>query len=318
MTRAPESLASGRRLSVAVSGSSGLVGSALVRSLEHDGHRVVRLVRRESAAGRDEVRWDPASRTIDADGLEGLDCVVHLAGENIAARRWSSRQKDRIRRSRVDGTRLIAQTLAGLARPPELLVNASAIGFYGDRGEEILDEDSPAGSGFLAQSCVAWEAATEPVRQASVRVALLRIGVVLSPKGGALRRMLPVFRLGLGGRLGHGRQFMSWIALDDLIRAVQHVLHDPTLAGPINVVAPTAVRNREFTRVLGRVLRRPTAVPVPARLLRFALGQMGEELLLAGARITPARLHRAGFSFRWGDLEAALRSLLGRASGAGP
>ncbi len=317
MTRASEPLLSGRRLCVAVSGSSGFVGSALVRSLEQDGYRVVRLVRREPATGRDEVRWDPAAGTIDADGLEGLDAVVHLAGENIAARRWSSRQKDRIRRSRVDGTRLIAQTLAALDRPPELLVNASAIGFYGDRGEEILDEDSPAGSGFLAESCVAWEAATEPARRASVRVALLRIGVVLSPEGGALRRMLPVFRLGLGGRLGHGRQFMSWIALDDLIGAVGHVLHDPTLVGPINVVAPTAVRNREFTRVLGRVLRRPTAFPVPALLLRLALGQMAQELLLGGARIRPARLQRAGFSFRRGDLEAALGSLLGRASGEG-
>jgi uncharacterized protein (TIGR01777 family) len=256
------------------------------------------------------VRWDPASRTIDAGGLEGLDAVVHLAGENIAAKRWSSRQKDRIRSSRVDGTRLIARTLAGLDRPPGLLVNASAIGFYGDRDEEILDEDSPAGSGFLAETCVAWEAATEPARQANVRVALLRIGVVLSLQGGALRRMLPVFKLGLGGKLGHGRQFMSWIALDDLIGAVEHVLHEPTLAGPINAVAPTPVRNREFTRVLGRALRRPAAFPVPAPLLRIALGQMGEELLLAGARITPARLQRAGFSFRWGDLEGALRSLL--------
>ncbi len=310
MRRAPKP----RRLCLAVSGSGGLVGSALVRSLEHGGHRVVRLVRSESAAGRDEVRWDPASRTIDAEGLRGLDGVVHLAGENIAAKRWSSRQKDRIRRSRVDGTRLIAETLAGLDQPPKLLVNASAIGFYGDRGEEILDEESPSGSGFLADSCVAWEAATEPARQARIRVALLRIGVVLSSEGGALRKMLPAFKLGLGGRLGHGRQFMSWVALDDLVRAVEYVLHNPTLAGPINVVAPRAVRNREFTRVLGRVLRRPTVFPVPAPLLRLALGQMADELLLSSARITPARLHAAGFSFRWGDLEAALRSQLGRAS----
>jgi uncharacterized protein (TIGR01777 family) len=239
---------------------------------------------------------------------------VHLAGENVAARRWSSKQQDRIRRSRVDGTQLIAQTLAALDHPPELLINASAIGFYGDRGEELLDEESPAGTGFLAQTCLAWEAATEPSRQAGIRVALLRIGVVLSPEGGALGRMLPVFKLGLGGKLGHGGQFMSWIALEDLVGAVRHVLHDPTLAGPINAVAPTPVRNREFTRVLGRVLRRPTAFRVPALLLRVALGQMGEELLLAGARIKPARLQRAGFSFRWAELESALRSMLGRAS----
>jgi len=256
------------------------------------------------------VCWNPLSRTIDGQGLEGLDAVVHLAGENISGKRWSSAQRERIRRSRVDGTRLIARTLAALERPPELLVNASAIGFYGDRGEQPLDEDSPAGSGFLAETCVAWEAATEPARQAGMRVALLRIGVVLSPEGGALRRMLPLFRLGLGGRLGHGRQFMSWIALDDLIRVVEHVLHDRQLAGPINAVAPTPVRNREFTRVLGRVLRRPAAFPVPALLLRIALGQMADELLLSGARIGPTRLQRAGFSFRRGDLETALRSML--------
>lgn len=300
-------------MNVAISGSSGLVGSSLADRLRRPENRVVRLVRGQAHAA-DEVPWDPASGRIDASGLDGLDAVVHLAGENIASGRWTPAKKRRIRDSRIEGTRTIATSLAALDRPPPLLINASAIGFYGDRGEQQVDEDSPAGSGFLAETCAEWEAATEPARRAGMRVVLLRIGVVLTPAGGALRRMLPAFRLGLGGRLGSGAQFMSWIALEDLIRALEHVLRDRTLAGPVNAVAPGALRNREFTRVLGRVLRRPTAIPVPAWLLRLALGQMAQELLLAGACVRPTRLQAAGFSFRLGDLETALRFQLVRPS----
>ncbi len=300
-------------MNVAISGSSGLVGSSLADRLRRPENRVVRLVRGQARAA-DEVPWDPASGRIDASGLDGLDAVVHLAGENIASGRWTPAKKRRIRDSRIEGTRTIATSLAALDRPPPLLINASAIGFYGDRGEQQVDEDSPVGSGFLAETCAEWEAATEPARRAGMRVVLLRIGVVLTPAGGALRRMLPAFRLGLGGRLGAGAQFMSWIALEDLIRALEHVLRDRTLAGPVNAVAPGALRNREFTRVLGRVLRRPTAFPVPAWLLRLALGQMAQELLLSGACVRPTRLQAAGFSFRLGDLETALRFQLVRPS----
>jgi uncharacterized protein (TIGR01777 family) len=297
-------------LRIAVSGGGGLVGSALAAALGGEGHRVVGLVRRKSAAGPDEVLWDPATGRIDTAALEGVDAMVHLAGENIASARWSAAQKERIRTSRIEGTRLVAGALAGLARPPRVLVNASAIGYYGDRDDELLDEDSASGSGFLAETCVAWEAATEPAYRAGLRVVLLRIGIVLSMAGGALGRMLTPFRLGLGGRVGDGRQFMSWIALDDLVEVIRRAVLDESLAGPINAVAPRPVRNAEFTRALGRALRRPTPLPVPAWAVRLAFGEMGEALLLAGARVAPARLERAGFAFRHADVGAALRSIL--------
>ena len=296
--------------SVAISGASGLVGSALASRLARSGHRVVRLVRRRRAVGPDEVSWDPASRTIDADRLSGVDAVVHLAGENIASGRWSSAKMKRIRDSRVEGTRLIAETLAGLSRPPATLINASAVGYYGNREDETIVEGSSPGSGFLAETCIAWESATEPAALSGLRVVLLRIGVVLSPEGGALRRMLPVFRLGLGGRLGHGRQFVSWIALEDLVEVIARLLSDAAVDGPVNAVAPVPVRNREFTRILGAVLRRPAVLPVPAPLIRLALGRMGRELLLQGARVFPAKLEQAGFEFRHGELTSALRTQL--------
>jgi uncharacterized protein (TIGR01777 family) len=297
---------------IAISGSSGLVGSSLVAFLAREGCTVVRLVRSEPRR-RDEVLCDPATGRIDAARFEGLRAVVHLAGVNIAASRWSASQKERIRSSRVDGTRLVAESLAGLTRPPATLVCASAIGYYGDRGDERLDENSPAGSGFLPETCVAWEAAADPARQAGIRVVTLRIGVVLSTEGGALARMLTPFRLGLGGRLGHGRQRMSWITLEDLVRVIGHVLWDRTLHGPVNAVAPQAVTNAEFTASLGRVLRRPTLLPLPAAVLRLLLGEMGQALLLDGSQVVPERLCRAGFEFRHGALEPALTSLLGRA-----
>jgi uncharacterized protein (TIGR01777 family) len=298
-------------LRIAISGAGGLVGAALAARLTGEGHRVLRLVRREAVEGTDAVAWDPVAGRIDRAGLEGTDAVVHLAGENVAAARWSAAQKERIRSSRVDGTRLLAGALAGLRRPPRVLVNASAIGYYGDRGDEPLDEDSAPGTGFLAETCAAWEAATEAARRGGMRVVRLRIGVVLSARGGALARMLLPFRLGLGGRVGNGRQYMSWITLEDLVRTVSHALGDERLEGPVNAVAPRPARNAEFARALGRVVRRPVWLPLPGWLVRLLLGEMGEALLLAGARVLPVRLERSGFAFRHGDAAAALQSILG-------
>jgi len=294
---------------VAVSGASGLVGAPLCATLEDEGHDVLRLVRRPAATR--EVRWDPPTGSVEREKLEGLDGIVHLAGENVAGGRWTDARKERIRRSRVEGTRSIAEAVAACDRPPRVLINASAIGFYGDRGEEKLEETSPPGCGFLAETCVAWEAATAAaVERAGVRVVRLRIGVVLDGRGGALGRMLLPFRLGLGGRVGGGRQFMSWIERDDLLRAIRHALVDDALEGPVNAVAPRPVRNVEFARTLGRVLGRPTLAPFPAWAVDLLMGEMGRELLLASTRALPARLERAGFEFRHADLESALRSIL--------
>ena len=297
--------------SVAISGGGGLVGSALVASLVADGWRVVRLVR-STATAADQVAWNPADGSIDGAGLEGLDAFVHLAGENIAARRWSVAQKKRIRDSRVEGTALVARTLAGLSRPPRTLVCASAVGYYGSRGDELLVESSVPGRGFLAGTCLAWEAASEPATRAGIRVVKLRIGVVLASGGGALPRMLIPFRFGLGGRLGDGRQYVSWVALEDLVGIVRYALDQATLEGPVNAVAPQAVRNAELTAELGRLLRRPTLFPLPAPVVGLLLGEMGRELLLSSTRVEPRRLLDAGFDFRLARLEPALRQILQR------
>jgi len=298
---------------VAVSGSTGLVGSEVVASLSAAGHEVVRLVRRVPAPGEKAVRWDPEKREIDAAGLEGLDAVVHLAGENVGSGRWTAARKAAIRDSRVDGTRLLCEALAGLARPPKTLVCASAIGIYGDRGEELLTEESPPGTGFLSEVCREWEAASAPAVRQGIRVVALRTGVVLSPKGGALSRMLPPFRAGLGGVIGSGRQYVGWIALDDLPEIVLHALRREDLRGPVNAVAPRPVTNREFTGALGKALSRPTPLPVPAFALRLAVGrEMADALLLASARVVPRRLEETGYPFRFPELGAALRHLLAR------
>jgi uncharacterized protein (TIGR01777 family) len=301
----------GRPLTVAISGASGLVGSALASFLVAGRHGVRRVVRGPATRAGD-VSWDPAAGRIDAGGLDGVDAVVHLAGENIASGLWTKRKKERIRASRVRGTALIARTLAAAPGSARVLVNASAIGFYGDRGDALLDEACAPGEGFLAETSRAWEAATEPAREAGVRVVRLRIGIVLDGAGGVLPRMALPFRLGLGGRLGSGRQFTSWIALRDLVGVIDHALHDAALEGPVNAVSPNPVRNVELTRALGRVLRRPTLVPVPAPVIRGLLGEMGHELLLASTRVVPRRLARAGFRFHLAELEPALRSILGR------
>lgn len=305
-----------RKLDIAVSGASGLVGSTLVAALSAGGHRVRSIVRRPSGRA-DEILWDPVAGRIDGASLEGVDAVVNLAGENIAGGRWTAERKARIRASRVDGTALIARTLAGLDRRPEVLVTASAVGYYGDRGAEKLDETSRPGAGFLAGTCVDWEAATAAARTAGIRVVQLRIGIVLTPGGGVLARSLPLFGLGLGGALGSGAQYMSWIAREDLIGVLLRALADVNLDGPVNAVAPASVTNREFTRVLARVLRRPAVLPAPAPALRLALGrEMADELLLASTRVLPARLVSSGFSFRFPDIESALRFELGK-MGAG-
>ncbi len=300
-----------KTLRVVVTGASGLVGSALTDFLSTGGHDVVRMVRRE-ARGPKEIQWSTEPFEVRADELEGADAVVHLAGENIAARRWSDAQKERIRGSRVDVTARLCETLAKLERPPQTFVCASATGFYGDRGAEVLDESSAPGTGFLADTCQAWEAAAQPLAGSATRVVHARFGVILSPAGGALAKMLTPFKLGGGGPVGSGDQYMSWIALDDVVGALHHMLQDSTLSGPANVVSPEPVTNREFARTLGRVLSRPAILPMPAFAARLAFGEMADELLLSGARVMPTALTRAGFEPEYPRLEAALRHMLGR------
>lgn len=300
-----------RTMIVAVTGATGLVGSTLVPFLTQSGHEVRRLVRR-AARAPDEVRWDPAAGTLDAAALEGVDAVVHLAGENIASGRWTAAKMQRIRESRVGGTRLLAEGLAKLERKPRVVVCASAIGFYGDRGAEELTEASAPGTGFLADVCRDWEAAADPLRAAGVRVVHLRIGVVLSARGGALKAMLVPFKLGVAGNMGSGRQYWSWIVPDDIAAGVAHALADAGLEGPVNMVSPNAVTNAEFTKTLGRVLRRPTVLPMPAPAARLVLGKMADDLILASARVVPAKLRESGFEFDYPELEGALRHVLGR------
>ena len=298
---------------VAVSGSTGLVGSEVVAVLSAAGHEVIRLVRRVPAPGEKAVRWDPVKREIDAAGIEGFDAVLHLAGENIASGRWNAARKTAIRDSRVNGTRFLCDALAVLARPPKTLVCASAVGYYGDRGEETLAEESPPGTGYLAEVCREWEAASAPAAQKGIRVVALRIGMVLSPKGGAIARMLPLFRAGLGGVIGSGRQYVSWVALDDLPHILLHALQRGDLSGPVNAVAPRPVTNREFTEALGKALSRPTPLPVPAFALRLAVGrEMADSLLLSSSRAVPRRLEESGYRFRFPELGEALRHLLGK------
>ncbi len=291
---------------ILVTGSSGLVGSALVPFLTARNHEVIRLVRLTRRPDAMEAFWDPDGGRLDANMVEGFDAVVHLAGASIAAGRWSAGRKRRILESRVVGTRLLARTLACLERRPSVMISASAIGYYGDRGDEVLSEESRPGSGFLAEVCRQWEEAARESAGGGIRLVILRIGMVLSSSGGALSRMLPPFRLGLGGRLGTGRQYMSWIALDDLLETVHFALVDPTMHGPVNAVAPNPVTNSQFTLMLGRVLRRRTILPIPAVAIRLMFGEMGEQLLLASARVQPARLKASGYCYQYPELETAL------------
>ncbi|MDA1055223.1 MAG: TIGR01777 family oxidoreductase [Planctomycetota bacterium] len=295
---------------IAITGSSGLVGSTLVPLLTTGGHSVTRIVRRDACEG--DVTWNPQADTFDAAPLDGIDAVVHLAGENIASSRWNARMKQRIRDSRVAATRSLCEGLAKMSAPPKVLVCASAIGFYGDRGEELLTEESPPGSSFLSDVVRDWEDATGPAAEAGIRVVNLRFGVILSPKSGALAKMLLPFKLGGGGRVGSGKQYWSWISIDDAVGAIHHAMMADSLAGPVNVVAPNPVTNLEFTKTLGRVLRRPTIIPMPAFAAKLALGEMADELLLASSRVDAKKLLQSGYEFRQPTLEAALRHLLGR------
>lgn len=298
----------GTTMHVAITGASGLIGGALCEALEARGARVHALVRHAPRPGSGEIAWNPAREEIDAGALEGLDAVVHLAGESIA-QRWSAGARRRIRVSRVQGTGLVARALVKLERPPHTLVSASAVGYYGDTGDRRVSEDSPRGAGYLAGICEQWEAAADEAALAGVRVVHARFGPVLSPHGGMLARLLPIFRLGLGGRLGTGRQWVSWVALADAVRALIFALENPVLSGPVNVVSSNPVTNAELTRALGRALARPTAVRVPARALVLLYGEMARETLLAGQRVTPARLIESGFSFAHSELDEALEAM---------
>ena len=300
-------------MNVLVSGSSGLLGSALISELHSRGHRAVRLVRGEGYSG-DAVSWDPSSGIIDADALQRLRCdaAVHLAGESIFGLRWTAAKKQRILESRIEGTRLLAQTLAGLPEPPRVMVSASASGYYGSRGSEVLTEDSGPGEMFLSRVCREWEAAAQPALEAGIRVAHPRFGIVLSAEGGALGTTLPIFKLGGGGKVGDGGQFWPWAALDDVTGAIIHALENDSVQGAVNVNAPNPLTNAEYTRILGRVLGRPTVLPLPAPAARAMLGQMADELLLVSARMYPERLRQTGYEFRYTELEPALRHLLGR------
>ncbi|MGH9039192.1 MAG: TIGR01777 family oxidoreductase [Acidimicrobiia bacterium] len=300
-------------MDVAVTGSSGLIGSALRPALEAAGHRVLRVVRPGSAkGGADTIPWDPQAGTIDAAGLEGVGGVVNLAGEGIGDKRWNDVQRARIRDSRIKGTTLLAETLAKLEHRPTVLVSGSAMDIYADRGDEGITEDTPADdTGFLGGLARAWEAATKPAEQAGIRVAHLRTGMVLSAKGGALKKMILPFKTGMGGRMGSGKQWVSWIAIDDEVGAIVHLLGDGAPSGPVNATAPNPVTNEEFTRVLAGVLRRPALVPLPAPALKLVLGaQMAEELLLSGQRVLPARLEASGYTFEFPELIPALRHLV--------
>jgi hypothetical protein len=298
-------------MNVLMTGASGLIGQALDPFLAGHGHPVRRL-RRTPSDTPGETSWNPTDGRFAPGALKNIDAVVHLAGENIAGGRWTAARKTRIRESRVTGTRRLCEGLARLESPPTVLVAASAVGFYGDRGDEILDESSASGDGFLVDVCQGWEAATAPARDRGIRVVHLRIGIVLSPTGGALAKMLPPFKFGVGGVLGTGDQYMSWIVIDDLLGVVLRALTEESIVGPVNAVAPHAVTNREFTKTLGSVLRRPTMFPMPSIAARLVFGEMADALLLASTRVDPAALRSVGYECAYPQLEGALRHVLGR------
>lgn len=301
----------GPPLNVLISGATGLVGSALRSFLTAGGHRVIPLQRRKAPASDGLPSWNPASGHANLQSAGPLDAVVHLAGESIA-QRWTPAAKQRIRDSRIAGTRLLCETVAQMPQPPRVLVCASGVGYYGDRAEEWLTEGSAPGTGFLPEVAQAWEAATEPARARGIRVVNLRFGMILARHGGALAPMLPLFQCGLGGPLGGGRMYWSWISLDDVLGVIHHALTQPTLSGPVNAVSPNCHRNAEFTQILGTVLHRPVLLPAPRRLLEGLMGEMAHELLLASTRVRPTRLLESGFAFQFDDLESALRHLLGK------
>jgi uncharacterized protein (TIGR01777 family) len=302
-----------RPLNIVIAGASGLIGSALIPFLRTGGHQVTRLVRKVPLSGADdEVFWDPLSGKLEASALKGADAVINLCGENIGQGRWSAAKKRRIIESRTKSTTLIAETIAQLNSPPEVLINASAIGYYGNRDDRKLTEKDRCGEQFISEVCRKWENAAAPAEAKGIRVVFLRLGIVLSPLGAALARMLPPFKSGLGGKFGSGGQFMSWIGIDDVIGAVFHAIDEGRLQGPVNAIAPAPVTNLEFARTLGRVLKRPAFLSVPETAIKIIFGEMGSELLLSGARVYPQKLLETGYKFRNPDLEGTLRHLTGR------
>ena len=296
-------------MKILVSGSHGLVGKALTTSLVNAGHEIVSLVRQ--SANDSEIEWHPNQGKINGEQLEGFDVVVHLAGESIASGRWTEEKKRKIRESRVKGTELLSSALARLSQPPSTFISASAIGFYGSRGDELLTEESAPGDGFLPEVCVAWEKATGQAEAKGIRTIHPRFGIILDEKGGALERMLTPFRMGVGGKVGNGKQWMSWIALEDVINALRFLIDEPGSEGPVNFTAPRPVTNADFTEALGSVLSRPTLFSVPAFAARLAFGEMADELLLSSAKVEPERLKESGYQFKHPELSSALKAILG-------
>ena len=296
-------------MKILISGSHGLVGTAFIKSLETEGHEISRLVRHYPNS-EGEIEWSPDRYSIQLARIEGFDAVVNLAGESIAEGRWTDEKKRRIRESRVKGTKLLGDALANLAQPPKTFICASAIGYYGNRGDETLTESSTPGDDFLADVCVEWEKATALATEKGIRVVNARFGVILDAHGGALAKMLPPFRMGIGGKIGSGKQWMSWIALDDVVGGLKFALANETLSGPVNFVAPNPVTNAEFTRTLGKVLSRPTIFPIPAFGVRLLFGEMADALLLASQRVEPERLSTSGYKFRCSELDQTLRQVL--------
>ncbi|MEW6146295.1 MAG: TIGR01777 family oxidoreductase [Thermodesulfobacteriota bacterium] len=296
-------------MKILITGASGLIGSKLIPFLSDEGHSITRLTRSRTGGSLETAYWDPERGEIEGGKLEGHDAVVHLAGESIEGR-WTSEKKRRIEESRVRGTRLLAETLSGLDSKPRVVVAASGIGYYGDRGEEVLTEESGPGAGFLARLSIKWEGALGPAADAGIRLVNMRLGIVLAPYGGALSRMLPPFRLGLGGRMGSGKQYWSWIAIDDVLSAIYHSLVSDYLRGPVNFTSPGPVTNSEFAEALGDALARPAIFRIPAFALRVFLGEMADETMLSSTRAVPSRLLGSGFKFRYPDIKSALKHLL--------
>jgi uncharacterized protein (TIGR01777 family) len=295
---------------IAIAGASGFIGRGLVEELEREDHEVRRLVRGPSRPERGEISWDPAGGSIDADALRGIEVAIVLSGENIGSTRWSAEKKRALRDSRILSLGLVSETLASLEPRPRALIATSAIGYYGDRGDEVLTEESPAGEGFFPDLVRDWEAAAAPARDAGIRVVHLRLGLVLSGQDQLLGRVMPLFRLGIGGPIGSGRQWMSWISLEDTLRIVRLALENESISGPINCVAPHPVTNTEFTRALGRIVGRPTLFRVPAFALRLLMGEVADETALASTRVVPRKLESAGFRFEHPEIESVLRRAL--------
>jgi hypothetical protein len=296
-------------MKIAIAGSSGLVGSALIPILQSDGNQITRLVRSSPKPG--EIEWHPNQDKVSALGLEGFEAIINLAGENIAGGRWTDDQKRKIRDSRMNGTHLLSEAIAQMKSKPRVFICASATGIYGDRDDEILDEQSESGGGFLAGVCREWEQATAPASKAGTRVVNLRMGPILARDGGMLSKLLTPFKMGMGGKVGSGKQYISWVALDDAVNAIKLAIDDKSIHGPINIVSPNPVTNEEFTKTLGHVLNRPTALAMPAFAARLAFGEMADEMLLASQRVLPKRLNQAGFQFQYPTLESAMRKYVG-------